>query len=312
MSTEPGKVCAVVVTYNATSRLLNCVTSVIDQAGEVVIVDNGSDTETLVVIHELESHPRVKVLYNRGNLGIARALNQGVEYALQRGYRWILTLDHDSEATPGMVEKLLEGFMILGNGVGIVAANPFDRNAHAFQRLDVRGQTGCILTKRPVNSSGSLINSSLFAKVGLFNEPLFLYYVDDEFCARVRRAGFRIAIHCGATLVHSEGQRVRRRFLWRSVFYDRYSKEARYYIARNGIYMTARYPKEMCYGYVQAKRMFIDLTKTILYDDEPVAKLRYAIRGCWDAFRGRYGGLSDLASSSGRRHTAETAGRSRL
>jgi len=281
----------VIVTYNAGTRILDCVHAAIDQAGEVVIVDNGSDSNTLAALHKLEAQSRVKIIYNRSNLGIARALNQGVEYALQHGYTWILTLDHDSEATPGMVEKLLQGFLTLGDRVGIVAANPFDRNAQAFQRLDVRRQAGCVLTERPVNSSGSLIDSSVFARAGLFNEPLFLYYVDDEFCARVRRAGFKIAIHCDTTLIHSEGNRVRRRFLWRNVFYDRYSKEARYYIARNGIYMTARFPREMRYGYVHAKRMLIDLLKTVLYDDEPVVKLRYALKGCWDAFRGRYGGL---------------------
>lgn len=288
---ERANVCAVVVTHQIGAPIFQCVDSVIEQVGEVVIVDNGSRNGTLSAIHELEAHPRVKVIYNRANLGIARALNQGIEYALQKGYRWILTLDHDSEATPGMVEKLLQGFVAFGEDVGIVAANPFDRNAQAFQRRDVRDRTGCILTERPVNSSGSLIDSRVFAKVGLFNEPLFLYYVDDEFCARVRRAGFRIAINCDAALVHSEGHRVRRRFLWRTVFYDRYSKEARYYIARNGLYMTAKYPKEMGYGYVHAKRMFIDLTKTILYDEERVEKVRYALKGCWDALRGRYGSL---------------------
>jgi len=281
----------VIVTYNVGPRVFDCVHAVIDQVGKVVIVDNGSENETLAALHKLEALSRVRVIYNRSNLGIARALNEGVEYALQHGYRWILTLDHDSEATPGMVGKLLQGFAMVGDGLGIVAANPFDRNAQAFQRLDVRHQTGCVVTKRPVNTSGSLVDSTVFATVGLFNEPLFLYYVDDEFCARVRRAGFSIAIHCDATLIHSEGNRVRRRFLWRNVFYDRYSKEARYYIARNGIYMTARYPREMGYGYVHAKRMFIDLVKTVLYDDEPVVKLRYALKGCSDALRGRYGGL---------------------
>lgn len=295
-----------IVTYNTGPRIFDCLHAVIDQAGEVVIVDNGSESDTLTALQKLEAESRVKVIYNRSNLGIARALNQGVEYALERGYTWILTLDHDSEATPGMVKKLLQGFATLGDGVGIVAANPFDRNARAFQRLDVRHQTGCILTDRPVNSSGSLIDSSVFARVGLFNEPLFLYYVDDEFCARVRRAGFRIAIHCDAALIHSEGTRVRKRFLWRNVFYDRYSKEARYYIARNGIYMTAMFPREMRYGYVHAKRMFIDLVKTVLYDDEPVVKLRYAFKGCWDALRKRAGGLDDMAFPSVRRETGET------
>lgn len=279
-----------IVSCNAGPQINDCVNSVMAQVGASVIVDNGSGASSLAALHELEARPGVRVIYNHENLGIGRALNQGVEYALQQGYDWVLTLDHDSEATPGMVEKLLQVPELLKN-VGIVAAIPFDRNAQQFQRPDVRPGNGYVVTQGAVNSSGSLIHQGVFAKVGRFNEPLFLYYVDDDFCTRVRRAGFRIAIHCGATLIHSEGHRLRKRFLWRHVFYDCYSKEARYYIARNGIYMTARFPREMHFGYICARRMFVDLTKTILYDDEPLVKLRYALKGCWDALRGRYGGL---------------------
>jgi len=280
------------VTYHIGERISECLKSVVDQVGEVLIVDNGSDEVTLRALRAMETYSRVRVVYNSRNMGIAAALNQGVRYAIKQGYRWVLTLDHDSEATLGMVDKLLEAYRTLGDDLGIVAANPFDRNAQKFQRPDGNRRTGYIMAKGPVISSGSLIDVAVFEKVGFFNERLFIYYVDNEFCLRLLRKGLKIVVCCEAILLHSEGLKVRKRFLWRWIYYDRHGKEAKYYIARNGFYMTLNYPRDMNFGYVHLRRTGADLLKTLLYDQERAVKARYILKGFWDGVWGRYGSLN--------------------
>jgi rhamnosyltransferase len=288
---EANKVCAVVVTYHIGPRIFACIDSIAGQVGGVIVVDNGSGNETLDALRELEARPHFHVIYNARNLGIAGALNQGVQLALQQGYRWILTLDHDSEATPGMVEKLLQTYDTLGEQVGIVAANPFDRNTRAFLRRDIGQDTPYVIANGCVMSSGSLIDVAVFPKVGFFDEMLFQYFVDDDFCIRVRRSGRKTVVCCGATLLHSEGSKVSKQFRGRSIFYDRQGKEAKYYIARNGVYMALKYRRDTSLGYWHLKRVMADFVKIFLYDEQPLPKASYVLKGLWDGIRGRYGGL---------------------
>lgn len=293
-----GKTCAVVVTYEIGSKIFDCVGSVIDQVDEIVIVDNGSGSSTVAALRNLELRSGVKIIYNPDNLGIACALNQGIEYAIEHGYRWILTLDHDSEATPGMVKKLLQGFLELGDRVGIVAARPFDRDTRRFVGIDLDQKEPYAFAKMPVISSGNLIDVGVFERIGFFNENLFVYYVDNEFCLRLLRNGLQIAVCCDAILLHSEGHKTPKRFLWKWVLYDQTSAKAKYYIARNGIFMVLKYPRAMSFGYEHSRRVISDLFKIFLYDEQPWQKAGYVLRGIRDGIRGRYGALTAHGSYS--------------
>ncbi|MCK4627713.1 MAG: glycosyltransferase, partial [Sedimentisphaerales bacterium] len=226
--TKANMACAIIVAYNIGTRLLSCFDSIKDQAGEVVLVDNGSDQETLSVLHRLEATDlHVKVFYNETNLGIAAALNIGVKYAIDKGYPYILTLDHDSLATPTMAEKLLSGFQALVeegiDNVRIMAPIPFDTNINSslIEVIPGKNDYGVQEVGRVI-SSGSMIDSRLFKEIGFFNENLFMYYVDDEFCLRCRHNNFKIYICHPALLLHKEGAKEIRKFLWKKVIYRGY------------------------------------------------------------------------------------------
>jgi rhamnosyltransferase len=289
---QANKVCAVIVTYHIGTRIFPCIDSVMGQVGGIIIVDNNSDSETVNALHQLEARQQVEVIYNRINRGIASALNQAIRSAIKQRYRWVLTLDHDSEATPGMVEKLLQAYEVLGEGVGIVAANPFDRDSGMFlQRRQLELNKGRIIDVRTPISAGCLINARIFESAGFFNESLFVYYVDDDFSVRVRRNGLRIVLCRDAILRHSEGAKERRRFLWRQVFYERYGAEARYYIARNAVYMLQNRHDDYGYCYAVVRRLLSDPAKVLIYGPERLRKLKFMVRGLWDGVRGNYGPL---------------------
>lgn len=290
-------VCAVIVTYNIGFEIHACVNAIRNQVSEVVIVDNGSDPETRLELEKLSNQSLATVLLNAHNKGIACALNQGFQYGLERGYRWFLTLDHDSEATPGMVAKLLDGWRAAearGAKVGIVAANPFDKKSHTYYVNGYQSTDTEVVVEVPtVISSGSLIGKTAFEIVGFQNEELFLYYVDDDFCLRLRRAGLGVFLCPSAILLHQEGNRVSRNFLGRKVHYNNYGKEACYYISRNACYMLRKLweYEERRYFYRVATRLAKDAIKVVLYDEQPIQKLSFTIRGIRDGIRGRYGEL---------------------
>lgn len=292
-----SEVCAVVVTFCTGKRIRRCVESISHQVGCLVIVDNGSDEETVGELHEFESQSQALVIYNHRNLGIGAALNQGVRAALKRGYRWVLTLDDDSQATPGMVERLLEAYRSANANARLIAANPFDRNSRSFWINPEAGKSdGSLVEIQTAFSSGSLIDSRAFSKVGFFNEALFLYFVDSDFCLRLRGAGFRMYARCDAVLLHTEGCKQKRRFLWRYVIHDGYGADARYYIARNAIFMLRNYYREepsVCRQMVKQK-LLLDLVKVTLYDRDKFSNIRSMFQGLLDGLTGRYGARGSL------------------
>lgn len=297
LASAASEVCAVVVTFCTGKLIRRCVESISEQVGWVVIVDNGSEEETVGELKELESQHHVLVIYNHKNLGIGVALNQGVRAALKRGYRWILTLDDDSQATPGMVEKLLEAYRGANANARLMAANPFDRNSGSFWIKPEAGKSdGNLVEIQTAFSSGSLIDTRVFSNVGFFNEALFLYFVDSDFCLRLRRAGFRMYARCDAVLLHTEGCKKKRRFLWRYVIHDGYGADARYYIARNSIFMLRNYYRDepsICRQMVKQK-LLLDLVKITLYDRNKFCSIRSTFQGLFDGLTGRYGARGSL------------------
>lgn len=283
--------CAVVVSYNIGQAIRECVDSIRDQVAEVMVVDNGSGQETLDELDRLAQTDRIRIIRNARNEGIARALNQGVRHALARGHEWVLTLDHDSEATPGMVYKLLRAYQATGSRPAIYAANPWDRNAGTFWAAPEHSRE--VVEVSEAISSGSLIHRTLFETVGAFDESLFIYYVDVDFCVRARKLGVGIYLCPSAVLIHSEGRRETRRYLGRPMPHIVYGKEAHYFLSRNAICMLRRYGSHGCSVRHILKRLVTDSAKVALYDERKVPKLLYRLRGLWDGMRGRNGPLTD-------------------
>src|SRR5208282_1867150 len=122
-------VCAVIVTYHIGEAIHRCFNSIHPQVGHVILVDNGSDERTRRELDKLALQSSVTVILNERNEGIAHALNQGVKGALDKGYPWVLTLDHDSQASPDMVERLLQAAEIFRqqgqDDVGIIGPSLF-------------------------------------------------------------------------------------------------------------------------------------------------------------------------------------------
>jgi GT2 family glycosyltransferase len=58
-----------------------------------------------------------------------------------------------------------------------------------------------------VTGCGMLITRAALAQVGLFDERLFMYYEDSDFCLRVRRAGQTILVEPRAAMYHKVAQR---------------------------------------------------------------------------------------------------------
>jgi rhamnosyltransferase len=109
LTTPATGVHAVIVTYEPGDGILDTVRAVRSQVAGVIVVDNGSGSESRRALALLEGQEGTLVVRLGANRGIAAAQNRGIERAEQLGATWVLTLDQDSLCGKGMVSALFEG-----------------------------------------------------------------------------------------------------------------------------------------------------------------------------------------------------------
>ena len=285
------RICAVVVTYNPHPLFMENIAAVGAQVDEVVIVDNGSSSETEAYLKELESRPGCRVLRNPRNLGIAAALNRGVRFAESLGSDWIATFDQDSRVSDGYVAEMLETYRNSpqADRVAIVTPTYIDRASGVRGSL-LRSRSGELLT---TITSGSLMPASVLTELGDFDESLYMDYVDIDYCLRARRQGMRI-LESPATLYHSLGRTTYHRILGISFGATNHSAKRRYYITRNRLRVLWRYGADWPWAWREVKAVLADAVKIVLVEDNKWKKFQAMLAGSIDALAGKMGKQVDL------------------
>ena len=123
--------CAVVIpAFNEAATIRALVKRVLSQMEQVIVVDDGSTDGTSAELADLD----VTVLNNAQNSGKAASLQHGFRYALQQGYKAIITLDGDGQHAPEEIPRLLEAATDRPSYI-IVAARLINREAAPPLRL---------------------------------------------------------------------------------------------------------------------------------------------------------------------------------
>lgn len=216
-----GKIGIVTVTYNSVSVLEPFLKSVGSQTyGDFLLyaVDNSSRDRSVGML-QAWGDPRLRLIVNPRNEGVAEGNNQGTRMALADGCEFVLYLNNDVEFDPGTLEAMVSELLTLpcdmlapkivyGDQVRIWAAgggfNPVkgymgfhtgmgepDRGQFEQQRKIAYSPTCCLLVKKHV-----------FDNVGLMDSKYFAYYDDLDFCFRAWRAGFSMYYTPAARIIH--------------------------------------------------------------------------------------------------------------
>jgi rhamnosyltransferase len=295
-------ICAVVVTRDPSPDLKSRLATVKDQVSEIVLVDNGSFGRSLTSVNDAVKINRVSLLTNEGNLGIATALNQGIQVAIERGYSWVLSLDQDSLPANDMVEQMCNLYSDLPNQtkIAILAPKIIDANvgkeARYLRKKSLFRYQHALCTNTLLDdvtmviTSGALINLSVYKEIGGYREDFFIDYVDTEYCLRAILKEFRIIVACQAELQHGFGNRqeVGRGPL---TLYPSFHPPNRWYTSsRNRIPMIIKFgrklPHWLLYEFVASAYIIM---RMILTEDRKLAKIQALFQGSWDGVRGKMG-----------------------
>jgi len=282
------RICAIIVTYNTGQGIYKCLNSIIPQVEKVIIVDNGSLPETINILKNIENQfPKVELIKNSQNLGIAAALNRGVELAISKGYDWVLTLDDDSEAEADMVSKLLSAYQTFSQKekIGIVAPNYSIIKGLVYKEKE----TFIIPT---AITSGQLVKTNVFEKIGFYKEDFFIECVDHEFCLRAKKRGFKTFLVPQAVLRQQIGMPKVYNLFFKKIVVANHLPLRYYYIFRNSVYLYKNYFITAA-GWI-LKNVFSNLVlivKILFFENKKTEKLLMVGRGCFDGLKNKYGKL---------------------
>ena len=183
-----------------------------------VVVDNGSGLDALQPLMAL---PDVELLCNGANLGFAGGVNVGLRHAFAANAEYVWLLNNDAIPTPGALKELVAraetepsiGLLspLLHDQGEAQRTNAcfglFDHRALGTTHTDDPGQARRWLAEHPADilafGTALLIRRQLFEAIGGFDERLFAYAEDVDYCLRCTKAGFRVSFCFDAHVFHT-------------------------------------------------------------------------------------------------------------
>jgi len=238
LSIEPSgidSVSTIIVNFNAGSMLSDCVEKSLQQAGEVIVVDNASSDNSMQMLESsFANDSRLKVLRNNKNLGFAAACNIGSEAATGE---YLLYLNPDALPQENTVVKLasslelkpdagMAGGLLLNpdgteqGGGRRAVPTPWRSFVRAFglYRFAERWPTlffDFYLHMQPlpdepieveaISGACVMIKREVMEQVGYWDNGYFLHCEDLDLCMRFRQKGWKIIFVPDAPVIHYVG-----------------------------------------------------------------------------------------------------------
>lgn len=210
-----------VVTYNSAavvSEALQSVSSLIDDGGEVIVVDNNSTDGTPAVVHSIDA--RIRLVSMPSNRGFSAAVNVGARL-VSTSYLCLLNPDAvvDADALRALV-GLCEADQSIGAIAPLVVQGDGRSGGSGAYRFPTRWRTFCtlwglsliagpswlegtVLLSRQVTRARDvdwltgaciLIPTRVWRDVGGMTERWFMYAEDIDLGLRVQRLGRRVVV----------------------------------------------------------------------------------------------------------------------
>jgi len=121
--TNSPKVSIIVLSWNALEKTLNCLESILrtDYPNfEIILVDNGSNPETIKKLKEVyKNHDKIKLILNGKNFGSAEGRNIGFKHSSENS-KYIAFFDNDTIIPKEYISQLVE---VMENNDEIMGVN---------------------------------------------------------------------------------------------------------------------------------------------------------------------------------------------
>lgn len=213
MINQQHMVSIILISYNLGQMTKECIESIRQNVTfpyEIILVDNGSKSETVELLKEISG---IRLLLNKENLGFPKACNQGI--AESRGdILWLL--NNDTVVPPGSLERMVE-LLLSDESIGMVG--PVTNSIRGRQKIDItytaiedmprfaaeQKEKYAGQTWRMLNMVGfsMLMRTDVFHKIGPLDERMKLgTFEDDDLCIRLVKNGYKLLVARDAFIHH--------------------------------------------------------------------------------------------------------------
>lgn len=281
----------VIVTYNSDIERLDLILqSLSGNDIKYFVSDNSTSLEKKEAIDKLCCERGAQFIDMKGNVGIAKAQNEGISSALSAGCEDVLLLDDDSLPSENMLNELFLARSLFNKKFGIVPVVCADAIAENGNVLSKYGKEiyDDVFIYRDIISSGTLVSKNIFDVVGMHEERLFIDCVDYEWGWRAASLGVKIILCKRAILNHRLGNgRVK-------AINAGYGAPIRhYYQYRNILFMMGRGYVPPAWRFSQFIKLLIKPLVILVFFDKKLIRLKYAFKGVLDYVRNKYGSIDN-------------------
>ena len=221
------KISFIIVEYKDTEVLQQAIDSILQHSAsllyEIIVASNSCyDAETQNAISA--KYPSAVFIYNQGNYGFGKAVNQGIN---RSSGSHVVLINPDAKLIDQSICNAIE-FMEQSPKVGIVGPAIIDRDlnlqdscrdfislkslAIRFFKRAIGIAKGPVLEKkelqRPqeadwVSGACMLVKKEAIDQVGLLDERYFMYAEDMDWCRRFKVAGWGVVFYSGWRVEHN-------------------------------------------------------------------------------------------------------------
>lgn len=279
-----SSIACVFVLYHPEPSALNKLDRFAEFGYPVIVVINAIDHHAL---ENLQSKSHLHIINNPKNIGLASALNQGIEYAFDHiNAQFVILFDQDSEPHLELPVQLVSEFMAHDFDLACIGPTLTDVKSPDARYLDLNKSS-----VQTIATSGTVISKEAFAKVGPMMDDLFIDSIDHEWCFRAMHKGFNIIVSKNVLMPHNMGDEG---LNWIGQYKPVYRNPIRhFYIIRNSIYLIKL-------SYIPLSWRIIELLKTlrrvVMYlwiSNDRLKSLRLICKAVIDGFLNRLGPLSE-------------------
>jgi len=183
---------------------------------DILIIDNGSADDS-VNVFQTELHD-IQLLPLDDNLGFAKGVNKGIQYALDHEYDYALLINNDALASSDVLSCLLaeaDPTISMLSPKIYYADDPeriwFANGRKQQHTLDLRdtgrGEYDSVKWSQSCDvdyllGTCLLVTLSAVQKVGMLDECYFMYYEDLDWSLRMHQSGYRLRLVADAHLYH--------------------------------------------------------------------------------------------------------------
>lgn len=292
------KIYAIVVTFEPViSRFENCISTIKKNFDNILIVNNSPKLQ----LGNYKS-PKVTIINNRKNIGLASGLNVGINEAKKRGADMVAIFDQDSSLDDNFSSKILNKINNLGdtNKIGLFSPIYFNKITYDYGSIinfkplrlirSIPDKDKNVLHPQYVITSGSFIPMTALDDIGLMRDELFIDFIDIEWCLRARKLGYEIVAFPNIEMTHYLGESSV------SVMGNRYpihSPLRMYYYFRNSIYLYQSADIDWNWTLIDASRNVLRFLFYVFFVKDRLKYIKYIFKGYYHGFIKKMGKLEE-------------------